>query len=107
MHGIKHKVIKPFPCLTHPQSKLHLHAFAAKCSLSLLELLGDLGSDSVHVGGSLLGQRLALDFALSVLVLVGDLSDQTGLFELDEAVPDALSGGESVVLGAGSVPLLG
>lgn len=40
------------------------------CSLSLLELLGDLGGNSIHVGGTLLGEGFSVDGGGSVLVLV-------------------------------------
>ena len=43
---------------------------------------------------------------MSVLVFVEHLTDKGSFFELDEAVSDALTGGESRVLGAGSVSLL-
>ena len=43
---------------------------------------------------------------MSVFVLVVHLSDKGGSLELDEAVSDALTGGESGVLSAGSVSLL-
>ena len=43
---------------------------------------------------------------MSVLVFVEHLTDEGSFFELDEAVSDALTGGESRVLGAGSVSLL-
>ena len=75
-------------------------------SLSLLELLRDLGGNSVHVGGSLLGQSLSEDGGGVVVVLDGDLANETGSLELDQAVPDALTSGVSLVLGASSVSLL-
>lgn len=75
-------------------------------SLALSVLVGDLSSDSVHVGGSLLGQGLAIWNGDAVLGLVVHLADELSLLQLDEAVSDALSGDESVVLSAGSVSLL-
>ena len=68
----------------------------------LLELLGDLGGDSVHVGGALLGQGVSD----ASNVLEGDLADQRGVLELLQAVADHLTGGESSVLSADAVPLL-
>lgn len=73
---------------------------------SLLELLGDLGGDSVHVGCSLLGQGLSVCGAGALVVLVRDLANKTGFLEFNEAVSDALSGSESVVLGVGTVVLV-
>ena len=78
------------------------------CSLSSLGLsgsVGDLSGDSVHIGGSLLGEGLSIWNGVAVLGLVVHLSDKLSLFELDEAVSDALSGDESVSLSAGSVSL--
>ena len=68
-----------------------------------VSLSGSLGLDnlegnSVHVGGSSLGEGLAGDDSGSVSGLVSELTDELGLLELHEAVSDALSGGESVVL---------
>ena len=39
-------------------------------------------------------------------MVVGNLSNKTGVLHLDEAVSNAFSGGESGVLGAGSISLL-
>ena len=75
---------------------------------SLLGSLGldDLGGDSVHIGGSLLGEGLSIVDELSVGVFVLELSDELGLLELNEAVSNALSGGESGVLWHNSSSLL-
>ena len=70
-------------------------------------LVGDFSSDSVHIGGSLLGEGLSIWNGVSVLGLVVHLSDKLSLLELDEAVSDALSGDKSVSLSAGSESLLG
>lgn len=72
----------------------------------LLELLGDLGGNSVHVGGSLLGKSLSVDDGWTIIVLVWELTNKASLLELDHAVSNAFSGGESVVLSAGSVVLV-
>ena len=69
-------------------------------------LLGDLGSNSVHIGDALLGQRDTGNDGGTV-VLVGNLADEGGGLELVEAVADNLTGRESSVLGLGAVPLLG
>ena len=73
--------------------------------MSLLELLGDLGGDSVHVGGTLLGEGLTVGDGGSVLLLVGDGSNETSLLQFGEAVSDALSSCDSGSLSAGSVSL--
>ena len=74
--------------------------------LSLLQVLGNLGGDSVHVGLSLLGEGLTDAVWLSSVVLNGDLTDESSSLELLERVSDALSGGLSEMLGSGSVVLL-
>ena len=76
-------------------------------SLCLSGSVGDFSSDSVHIGGSLLGEGLSIWNGVSVLGLVVHLSDKLSLLELDEAVSDALSGDKSVSLSAGSESLLG
>jgi len=73
--------------------------------LSLLELLGNLRSNSVHIGGSLLGQSLSVDGVGAIIVFEGNLSNETSLLQFDEAVSDALSSGNSGSFGAGSVSL--
>ena len=67
----------------------------------------DLGSNSVHVGGSFLGKSFTNDEVLTIFILVGDLSDEGSSLELDENVSDGFTSGESGVLGAGTVSLLG
>ena len=76
-------------------------------SLGLSGSVGDFSSDSVHIGGSLLGEGLSIWNGVSVLGLVVHLSDKLSLLELDEAVSDALSGDKSMSLSAGSESLLG
>ena len=76
-------------------------------SLGLSGSVGDFSSDSVHIGGSLLGEGLSIWNGVSVLGLVVHLSDKLSLLELDEAVSDALSGDKSVSFSAGSESLLG
>ena len=73
----------------------------------MLGLLGDLGSNSVHVFGTLLGESLANDLSGTIIVFNGHLSDESGLLELLEAVSDVLSGSHTGVLSAGSVSHLG
>ena len=75
-------------------------------SLGLSGSVGDFSSDSVHIGGSLLGEGLSIWNGVSVLGLVVHLSDKLSLLELDEAVSDALSSCQSVVLGVCSVVLV-
>ena len=72
-----------------------------------LHVLVDLGSNSVHVGGTFLGKSFTNDEVLSIFVLVGDLSNEGSSLELDEDVSDGFTSSESAVLGAGSVSLLG
>lgn len=73
---------------------------------SLLSILGDGSGDSVHVGEALLGESLAVDVGLAVLLGL-DGADESGLLELLEAVADDLTGRFSGVLSAGTVSLLG
>merc|ERR1712031_83685 len=78
-------------------SKLsHVSNGAISSVSGLLALLGEMGSNSVHIGDSLLGENLT---SANVLVL-NHLADELSLLELLEAVPDDLTGGESGVLGA-------
>ena len=73
---------------------------------SLLVLLGDLGSNSVHVGDALLGESLTVDHGSAVLGSPGDLADEAGVLKLEEAVADALTSTESVMLSLDTVSLL-
>ena len=59
--------------------------------LSLLSL-NDGGGDSVHIGCSLLCQGLTSWLLCTIFGLVLDLTDETWLFELLEAVSDDLTG---------------
>ena len=79
---------------------------ASGSSLSLLELLGNLGCDSIHIGSTLLGQGLSVGWHRSIFVLIRDGSDESGPLQFDEAVSDALTSGDSGSLGAGTVSLL-
>lgn len=75
---------------------------------SLLSILGDGSSDSVHVGEALLGESLAVNVDLASLRgLDVDGADEGGLLELLEAVADDLTGRPSGVLRAGTVSLVG
>ena len=69
-------------------------------------LVGDFSSDSVHIGGSFLRESLTVWNGNSILGFVEHLTNEGSSFQLDEAVSDALTGGESGVLSAGSVSLL-
>ena len=73
---------------------MHHHVFEAS-SGSLLRLLGDVGSDSVHISDTLLGE----DFT-SAEFLLHHLANKLSLLELLEAVSDDLTGRESGVLSA-------
>ena len=55
---------------------------------------------------TLLGESLAHQSVISVLVLKAHLSNELGVLELDEAVSDALAGRLSAVLSACSASLL-
>jgi hypothetical protein len=79
---------------------------ASANSLGLSVSVGDLSSDSVHVGGSLLGEGLAVWYGVSVLGFVVHLADELSLFELNEAVSNAFTSDDSALLFAGSVSLL-
>lgn len=74
------------------------------CSYSLggfLGFLSDLGGNSVHVFGSLLGKSLANNLA----VLDGHLSNETSGLELLEAISDVLTSSLGGMLGACSITL--
>ena len=73
----------------------------------LLELLGNLGSDSVHVGHALLGESLADALLAAVVVLEGELANQASSLQLLEAVSDALASRLAGVLGHRAVSLVG
>ena len=75
------------------------------CSL-LLELLDDLGGDSVHVGGTLLGQALAHKVRATLISFEADGANETGSLELDKAVADVLTSGHTSVLSVGAVSLV-
>lgn len=76
-------------------------------SLGLSASVGDLSGNSVHVGGSLLGEGLSGLDGVSILGFVVHLSYELSLLKLDKAVSDALSGDKSMFLSAGSESLLG
>jgi len=78
----------------------------ARYHLSLSGFLSNLGGNSIHIGLTLLGECLAHQCLLSVLVLEAHLANELGVLQLDEAVSDALTSGESAVLSAGTVSLL-
>ena len=69
-------------------------------------LVGNFSGDSIHIGCTLLGEGLTVWNGNSVFVFVEHLTNEGSFFELDEAVSDALTGGKSRVLSAGSVSLL-
>lgn len=69
------------------------------CSLlGLLLLLHDLRGDPIHVSGSFLCQSLSSGLLGAVFALVLDLSDETCILELLQAVSDHFSS-SLVVLG--------
>ena len=69
-----------------------------------------MGSDSVHVGDSLLGKRLAHSdvshFFVRVLELELYHSDETSSFELGKAVANVLTGSLTGVFGVSTVSLV-
>lgn len=65
-------------------------------------LLDEGGCDTVHVGGSLLGEGLSYGDAGAIISLEVDGSDDSGGSELVDAVADVLTGGDSAVGLAGS-----
>ena len=85
----------------------HLKSFRNGSLVLGLVALDDLGSNSVHVSDTSLGEGLSADDGGSVLALVGHLSDELGSLELLKTVSDALSSGESVVLLVDSSSLSG
>ena len=68
--------------------------------------VGNLSGDSIHVGGSLLGESLSIWNGVAILGLVVHFSNKLSLLQLNQAVSDAFSGGLSVMLGEGSLSLL-
>ena len=72
---------------------------------NLLLFLDDLRSNSIHVGGSLLGKSLSSGLLRAVIRLVLDLADETGIFELFQAVSDNLSSSLSVVRWSSAISL--
>ena len=70
------------------------------CSL-LLELLDDLGGDSVHVGGTLLGQALAHKVRATLISFEADGANETG-----SLVADVLACSQATVFSVGAVTLV-
>ena len=79
--------------------------FASACSL-LLQLLDDLGGDSVHVSDALGGEGLAHGHRGAFLGFEFGSADEASLFQFDQAVADVLTSGLSEVFSAGSVVLV-
>ncbi len=69
-------------------------------------LLNDLGCDSIHVGGSLLGERLADHNLHAVFTHKFCSSDESSSFKLNEAVTDVLTGCLAAVLGVSAIALV-
>ena len=59
--------------------------------LGLLLLLHELRGDSIHVSGAFLCQGLSGGLLLAILTLVLDLSNETSVLELSQAVSDHFS----------------
>lgn len=75
--------------------------------LGLLAVAEVLGSDSVHVHDTLLGERLAHGDEGSLLGLVLGLANHTGFLQLVQAVADVLASSLACDLSAGSASGLG
>ena len=89
--------------LSEMQSLHHLYSYCSFLVLSLF--LDELGSNSVHVGGTLLGQDLLVDGFGSVFLLILDEANKASFFELFQAVSDNLACALSVVRRSHSVSL--
>ena len=70
--------------------------------LDTLSIFGDLGGNSVHIGGTLLGEHLSENVTIS---FIGDLSDESGSFQLLESISDGFTSGNSGVLSSGTSSL--
>lgn len=91
---------------------LHCRLYAAKFdsypsssrdnSLLLLSILVDLGSDSVHVSDSNLGEGLTSSGFVSVFTLESDEADESSGFQLLEAVSDVSTGSSGSSFGFSS-----
>lgn len=74
--------------------------------LGLLLLLHELRGDSIHVSGAFLCQGLSGGLLLAILRLVLDLSNETSILELSQAVSDHFSSSLVVLGWADTVSLL-
>lgn len=77
----------------------------ASSFLCLLLFLDERSSDSIHVGGTLVGEGLSSALLLAVIELVLNLANESLLFELLQAVSDELSCSLSLVRRCGSPSL--
>ena len=68
-------------------------------------VLDDLSSDSVHVGGSLLGKSLTVAKVVSIFALDHHLSDVLSSLKFLKAESDVLTSNKSRMFSAGSVSL--
>jgi hypothetical protein len=73
---------------------------------SELGLLDDVGGDSVHIGGALLGEGFSNNNLDAFVRDVLGGADETGSLKLDKAVADVLTGSLTGVLGSGTVVLV-
>ena len=74
--------------------------------LCLLLVLHDLRGDPIHVSGSFLCQSLSGGLLFAVFTLVLDQADETGIFELLQAVSDDLASALVVLGWANTASLL-
>jgi hypothetical protein len=72
----------------------------------LLELLDKTCGDSVHIGGSLLGEGLSNNNLGTFLTDILGCTNETGSLKLDQAVADVLTSSLTGVLGVGTVTLV-
>lgn len=79
------------------------HQVSGECSfLGLSLVLDELAGNSVHVGLALVGEGLASGLGSAIVGFVLDLTNESLVFELLQAVSDDLSAGLSVMRWADS-----
>ena len=61
---------------TFHSSKTNSDESILMISFLSVHVLGNLGSNSVHVGGSFLGKSFTNDEVFTIIILIGDLSDE-------------------------------
>lgn len=79
---------------------------ATDCSLSLFLVLDHLRSNPIHIGDTLLSERLSSESIVTLFSLILNLAGKTLFFELFQAVLNDLSCTLSVVWPDSAVSLL-